>query len=65
MAYQRLATFLTSGPASAAFGPGGEAAFHENGVDMLYCAFHTTPESRQEVQPHCSASGAVVTWMDG
>lgn len=35
-----------------------------SGVDasVIYCAFHTTKESRRETQPHISSEGFVLTW---
>lgn len=40
-----------------------DSVFYSNdNVGMIYHAFHTTKESRQETQPHVSVSGTVVTW---
>jgi len=44
------------------YGPDGETSHSGGGVDLLYYAFHTTKDSRLEVQPHVSASDAILTW---
>jgi len=44
------------------YGPDGGTSHSSEGVNLLYYALHTTRESRQEIQPHVSASGAIVTW---
>jgi len=44
------------------YGPDGEASYSGGGVDILYYAFHTTKESRREIQPRVVPSGAVVIW---
>jgi len=49
-------------PILAPYGPDGERCFCKDNFGVLYRAFHTTKESRREVQPHVSASGAVITW---
>lgn len=46
----------------ASYGPDGEGFFHDDCVAILYRAFHTTRESRSEVQPQVCKSGAVITW---
>ena len=46
----------------APYGPDGGASYSNQGVDLLYQAFHTTKESRLETQPHVAASGTVITW---
>jgi asparagine synthase (glutamine-hydrolysing) len=46
----------------APYGPDGATSYSSGGVSILYCAFHTTTESRRERQPHISASGVVLTW---
>jgi asparagine synthase (glutamine-hydrolysing) len=46
----------------APYGPDSNESYSENGVRILYCAFHTTKESRREKQPCISSSGAVITW---
>src|SRR6266513_2968600 len=46
----------------AEYGPDGEATYFDDPVGMLYRPFHTTPESREERQPHVSSSGKVFTW---
>ena len=49
-------------PVLAPFGPDREGYFCEGNLGILYRAFHTTKESRREIQPHVSASGTVLTW---
>jgi asparagine synthase (glutamine-hydrolysing) len=49
-------------PAIARYGPDGHASYVSSGVAVHYAAFHTTKESRLEMQPHISPSGTVVTW---
>ncbi len=44
------------------YGSDGEGSFHKGSVGILYRAFHTTWESRSEVQPCVCTSGAVITW---
>ena len=46
----------------APYGPDGSSSYSKDGVDILYGAFHTTKESRQETQPCVLESGAVITW---
>jgi asparagine synthase (glutamine-hydrolysing) len=46
----------------APYGPDSNESYSKGGVKILYRAFHTTKESHREVQPHVTASGAVVTW---
>src|SRR5258708_18076610 len=48
--------------ALAPYGPDSNESYSEGGVKILYRAFHTTKESRREVQPHICPSGAVLTW---
>src|SRR5260370_34758520 len=43
------------------YGPDGNQSYSKDGVKIVYCAFHTTKESRRETQPHISPSGAVIT----
>lgn len=40
----------------------GETSYYGNSIGVVYRAFHTTAESRHEVQPSISASGAVLIW---
>jgi len=49
-------------PILAPYGPDGEGYLCKNNFGVLYRAFHTTKESRREVQPYVSARGAVITW---
>lgn len=44
------------------YGPDGGTCFASRNVAILYHAFHTTKESRSEVQPHVCPSGVVITW---
>lgn len=46
----------------APYGPDGRTSYSNGGVELLFCAFDTTKESRLEIQPHVSASGSVITW---
>jgi asparagine synthase (glutamine-hydrolysing) len=46
----------------ARYGPDGAGSYSETDICILYQAFHTTQESRCEIQPHVCASGAVITW---
>jgi len=38
------------------------ACYSNPDIAILYCAFHTTKESRRETQPQVTESGAVLTW---
>lgn len=49
-------------PALAPYGPDGEGYICKDNFGVLYRAFHTTKESRREIQPHVSESGIVLTW---
>jgi asparagine synthase (glutamine-hydrolysing) len=49
-------------PVLAPYGPDGEGTYCTDNIAILYRAFHTTRESRNEVQPHVTASGLIVTW---
>jgi asparagine synthase (glutamine-hydrolysing) len=44
------------------YGPDDLGSYSSGAISMLYCAFHTTRESRRETQPHGMASGAIITW---
>jgi asparagine synthase (glutamine-hydrolysing) len=56
-------TYLTKvKPVIAPYGPDNEGAYTISNLSILYRAFHTTKESRREIQPHISQSGAVITW---
>jgi asparagine synthase (glutamine-hydrolysing) len=44
------------------YGPDSNASCAQDGVTILYRAFHTTEESHRETQPHISQSGVVITW---
>ena len=48
--------------AIAPYGPDDEGSYKNHNVAIVYRAFHTTKESRQERQPHFTMSGAVITW---
>ena len=50
---------------SAVLGPYGPDQCHsyeQDGVVLVYSALHTTKESRKEIQPYISRSGAVIMW---
>jgi len=49
-------------PVLGAYGPDGEGSVRKDNIGVIYRAFHTTKESRSEVQPHISASGLVIAW---
>ena len=49
-------------PVLAPYGPDSEHRLCKDTVGILYFSFHTTKESRREVQPHTSPSGTVITW---
>jgi len=46
----------------APYGPDSNESYSNDGLSILYRAFHTTKESHREVQPHTCPSGAVLTW---
>jgi asparagine synthase (glutamine-hydrolysing) len=46
----------------APYGPDDAGSYSKNNISILYHAFHTTKESRREMQPHITASGAILTW---
>jgi asparagine synthase (glutamine-hydrolysing) len=46
----------------APYGPDGQTSYSKDGLTIIYRAFHTTKESRQETQPFESVSGIVITW---
>src|SRR5437588_3558254 len=48
--------------ALAPYGPDGKQRRSKDGLTILFHAFHTTKESRREVQPRILPSGAVITW---
>jgi asparagine synthase (glutamine-hydrolysing) len=49
-------------PVLAPYGPDGEGCLCKDSAGILYRAFHTTKESRREIQPHISRSGLILTW---
>ena len=49
-------------PVLAPYGPDGESSYCSGSISVLYHAFHTTRESRNEVQPYVSESGFVIAW---
>jgi len=49
-------------PVIAPYGPDDGGSYSKASISILYRAFHTTKESRHEVQPHVTESGAVITW---
>ncbi len=46
----------------ASLGPDGGGQFKSGPVGIVYSAFHTTKESRQEIQPLTSANGHSLCW---
>lgn len=50
------------GSSIAPYGPDDGGFYSRNNVCIRYRAFHTTKDSRLEVQPHILPSGAVLTW---
>jgi asparagine synthase (glutamine-hydrolysing) len=44
------------------YGPDAGSSYCDGGVSIVYRAFHTTKESRAEVQPHVCRQGFVLTW---
>jgi asparagine synthase (glutamine-hydrolysing) len=44
------------------YGPDGKGSYNSANLSIQYYAFHTTKESRNEVQPQICASRAVITW---
>ena len=46
----------------AAQGPDGQSIYANDNLGIVYSAFHTTRESRREVQPFVTPSGIVVSW---
>src|SRR5882762_9375059 len=46
----------------APYGPDGGGKYIKDSVGILFRAFHTTKESRNETQPHTTPSGVVLTW---
>ena len=46
----------------APYGPDGGDTYIKDSVGILFRAFHTTRESRNEAQPHKTASGVVLAW---
>jgi asparagine synthase (glutamine-hydrolysing) len=44
------------------YGPDGGSSYADRNIAILYYASHTTRESREEVQPHISVCGTVITW---
>src|ERR1700730_15089776 len=47
---------------TAQYAPDGPTTYFEKFIGMLFCPFHTTLESRLEVQPYISPAGQVFTW---
>jgi asparagine synthase (glutamine-hydrolysing) len=46
----------------APYGPDGRDTYIKDSVGILFRAFHTTKESRNEAQPYITHSSAVITW---
>src|SRR5271156_6219272 len=53
---EKVNTLLSS------YGPDSSSSFLGAGISMAHRAFHTTRESRSEMQPYISTSGCVITW---
>jgi asparagine synthase (glutamine-hydrolysing) len=51
-----------AGEMLAPYGPDGGGVYIKDNVGILFRAFHTTKESRKEIQPFVTPSGAVVCW---
>lgn len=49
-------------PALVPYGPDEEGFLCRDNLGILYRAFHTTRESRDETQPHVSPCGVVIVW---
>lgn len=49
-------------PVIAPYGPDDGGSYTRAGISVLFCAFHTTKESRRELQPHVTESGSIITW---
>jgi asparagine synthase (glutamine-hydrolysing) len=50
------------GAAIAPYAPDGGHSYSSEGTSILYHAFHTTRESRHEMQPFVTRSGLVLAW---
>ena len=46
----------------APYGPDGVSSYSQGGLTIIYRPFHTTKESRFEVQPYVDKSGTVIVW---
>src|ERR1051326_9061130 len=46
----------------APFGPDSDQRYSQKSVNIIYRGFHTTNDSRQEIQPHVTQDGLVITW---
>lgn len=53
---QRVKSVISS------YGPDDCSSYATDNTSILYCAFHTTKESRREQQPHTLGTGALITW---
>ena len=49
-------------PLLAPYGPDDDGSLCKNNFGILFRAFHTTRESRNEVQPHTAPSGSLFAW---
>jgi len=49
-------------PVLVPYGPDGERVFCKGNFGIAFHAFHTTKESRSEVQPQVASSGVTFTW---
>lgn len=46
----------------APYGPDNDNSYSKSNISILYRAFHTTKESRYEIQPNVTASGGILSW---
>jgi asparagine synthase (glutamine-hydrolysing) len=46
----------------APYGPDGWRCHRQPDIAISYHAFHTTQESRREIQPYVTGSGSIITW---
>lgn len=46
----------------APYGPDAVSVYQQQSLSMIFAAFHTTSESRVEIQPHTTPSGTVIVW---
>jgi asparagine synthase (glutamine-hydrolysing) len=49
-------------PVITPYGPDHGGSYSKVGLSILYRSFHTTKESRRELQPHVTDLGTIITW---